>query len=86
MGSPADLIPDDPELSTPNVQAAIVKRAPTDLTDTLAVSIPSFDPLKLEEVHFWMPRGDVLPAEGDAALIAYAEDGEPWLVAFSPAS
>lgn len=74
----------DPELETPNVAAAIVKRAPEDLTDSLAVCIPAFDELKLEEVRFWMPRGDVLPAEGDGALIAYAEDGEPWLVAFSP--
>lgn len=84
MPDASSLIPPDPDLQTPNVQAAIIRRAPGDLTDTLAVSIPSFDPLKLEEIQFWMPRGDVLPAEGDAALVAYAEDGEPWLIAFSP--
>jgi hypothetical protein len=80
------LLPPDPDSQSPNVAAAVVKRAPATLTDSLSVAIPAFDEMQLEEVRFWMPRGDVLPAEGDDALIAYAEDGEPWLVAFVPST
>lgn len=84
MPGAAGLVPPDGDLQTANVVAAEIKRAPVDEADTLSVVIPSFDPLKVEEVRFWMPRGTDIPSEGDEALIAYSEDSEPWLVAWVP--
>lgn len=86
MPDAASLFPGDSDSETPNIVSAVVRQAPATLTDGVGVVIPAFDELKLEVIRYWMPRGDVLPAEGDAALVAYADDGEPWLIAFSPSS
>lgn len=33
----------------------------------------------------WMPRGEQLPAKGDAALVVESDAGELWVVAWWPA-
>lgn len=67
----------------PNVVEAVIARAPSSPDDELAVIVPSFDAHRLFEIRFWNPRGLVLPSVDDEALVAFSEDGEPWLVAFS---
>jgi hypothetical protein len=89
MPNPRDLAPQEP--GPPNVARAVIERAPASLADTLRVSVPSkiedpTEPARVEEIRFWMPRGAVLPSAGDVALVAFDETGEPWLIAFSPAS
>ena len=32
----------------------------------------------------WIPRGQLLPAEGDLALIVFDETNEPWIVVWWP--
>jgi hypothetical protein len=34
----------------------------------------------------WMPRGSTLPQIGDSVLIAYAENGSYWVIAWWPAA
>lgn len=63
---------------------ATVKKAPASLSATLKVVIPSFADDRQYEVRHWMPRGDVLPDVGDKALVIFDDDGQPWLVAFTP--
>lgn len=33
----------------------------------------------------WMPRGETLPAKGDAALVVESDAGELWVIAWWPA-
>lgn len=85
MPDASRIIPPDPEDATPNVASAIVDTAPATLADPLKVVLPSFDSLKAFEIRNWMPRGADLPSVGDPALVAFDEDGEPWLIAWMPA-
>lgn len=73
----------------PNLVTATIRQAPAALTDELTVVIPSFADHHFYEVRYWSPRVDAdgdtaLPEAGDAGLIAFADDGEPWLVAWQP--
>lgn len=86
MPNPEALLRNDPDLETPNLVSAIVKRAPADLTDTVGVVIPSFDEMLVTVVRFWMPRGDAIPSDNDQALLAFDETGEPYIVCWSPSS
>jgi hypothetical protein len=85
MPDPSAVTP--PEPAEPNPVGAVVSKAPGDLTDELEVVVESrTGPHRAERIRYWMPRGDVLPSAGDPALVAFDEDGEPWLVAFSPSA
>lgn len=86
MPSPDAFIPDDPELATSNVVSAVIETAPVGLGDELRVTLPSFDPLQAFEISFWMPRGTDIPSVGDQGLVAFDENGEPWLIGWQPTS
>lgn len=33
----------------------------------------------------WVPRGALKPVEGDRALVTYSDQGQPWIVCWTPA-
>jgi hypothetical protein len=66
--------------------SAVVSKAPASLTAPLKVTVPGFDRHRETEIRRWMPRGETFPAAGDEALIAIADDQEPWMVAWWPAA
>lgn len=61
-----------------------VSRAPSKVGDPFKVIVPDFDELHVFEIRYWMPRGEDLPAVGDAVLVVVDDNAEPWVIAWSP--
>jgi hypothetical protein len=56
------------------------------LTDLVKVRLPGVD----DGRHAygpcrWMPRDTVFPSSGDACLVAFDDEGDPWIVCWTPA-
>lgn len=65
-------------------QVGVVITAPATIADSFTVTVADFSGDHFYEITRWMPRGEVLPAEGDETLIVKDENGEPWCVAWWP--
>lgn len=61
-----------------------VSKGASSLTDSVEVKVEGMGDYT-PEVLGWMPRGAVLPTEGDEGLIGYDQNREPWLLVWFPA-
>lgn len=55
-------------------------------TDEVRVTLPGADGAR--HAHGpcpFVPRGAVLPSEGDRCLVAIDDEGDPWIVCWTPA-
>jgi hypothetical protein len=80
---------DTREKKTPTfvgVSAAVVATSALDLTDTVEVVIPEFDPKQRWGPCKWMPRGDIttLPARGDECIIIFDNNRDIWIIGWWP--
>lgn len=56
-----------------------------DLDDAVTVTLSDFDDgRQVFGPCPWMPRGELLPSRGDRALVVFSDDGDPWIVAWTP--
>lgn len=77
-----DATPSPP--ADPQAVAAKIARAPESASDLVFVRRAKLDSSQLLGPCYWMPRGDDLPSEGDAALVAEDDNGRLWIVAWWP--
>lgn len=61
-----------------------VASTPTDLSDKIAVVVPSFDASARWEGCRWSPRGSDMPARGDDCLVILDSKGDPWVIEWWP--
>lgn len=69
--------------------AAVIARDATTNTDGVWFTVPTIESgaAALQGPARWSPRTDTaLPLKGDAALVVYDHEGEPWVVQWWPAA
>lgn len=54
------------------------------LADDVEVLIPEWSTAETRTAAGWMPRGAVLPSYGDPCLVGVDDDGEAWILVWSP--
>lgn len=86
------LLPGQPGKADPIAKAAplwqgVIAETAALATDELRVLIPGAD--NQQHSHGpapFMPRGELLPTEGDRCLVAFDDDGDLWILAWVPAA
>jgi hypothetical protein len=68
----------------PRIWDGIILETATAQSDQLTVALPGAD--KQQHIHGpcpFMPRGQALPQAGDQCLVAFDDDDDPWIIAWS---
>ena len=79
-----DVLTEDPEVGAVAHFGTIAQSA-ADLTDLVPVILPDFDPNQQWGPCRWQSRDAVsLPARGDACLVIFDNQRNPWIVAWWP--
>lgn len=77
-----DLLPGTPEPGEgQQLYAGVVLDTPADVDDEVRVRLNTDTDQYVGPMHF-MPRDTTLPESGDSCLVAFDQDGKPWLIAW----
>jgi hypothetical protein len=78
---PSQQSPDAPIARVQPIWAAEVYEDAADVNSTVRVRLPTADGgVKLFGPCPFMPRGSAVPQKGDQALLAFDDEGEPWII------
>lgn len=66
--------------------AALISQGATGPGAQIHVTIPDLDANAVFVPVWWLPIADLLPARGDACLVAIDNQSNVWVIAWSPAA